>query len=110
MRLIYVAGKFRAPTVWEIQKNVHKAEELGHQVALAGFMPIIPHANSRFFHDILDEQFWIDGTLELMRRCDGVIMVDNWKDSEGARGEREEALRLALPNFNSIDMLKRYAW
>lgn len=106
MKLIYVAGKFRAKTEWEIQCNVHTAEILGHQIAMLGFMPIIPHANTRFFHDIKDDKFWLDGTLEILRRCDAVAMVHNWRDSEGATGERNEAINLKIPVFYSIDDIK----
>jgi hypothetical protein len=39
------------------------------------------------------------GTLELMRRCDAVILVHNWRDSAGSRAEVDEAKRLGIPVF-----------
>ena len=39
------------------------------------------------------------GTMELLRRCDAVLCVGNWRDSVGARAEVEEARRLGLPVF-----------
>ncbi len=33
MRVVYVIGKFRAPTAWEIAENVRAAEREGHEGA-----------------------------------------------------------------------------
>lgn len=45
-----------------------------------------------------DEQF-LAGTLELMRRCDAVILVPGWSTSEGTKAEIAEAMRIGLPMF-----------
>lgn len=37
-----------------------------------------------------------------MRRCDAVLMVAGWESSVGATNERDEALRLGMPVFNSL--------
>ncbi len=99
MKIVYVAGKFRGPTAWDIAENVRIAERVGLEVARAGAMPLIPHANTALFHGQGTEQFWIEGTLELLRRCDAVLCCHNWKDSVGARGEVELARNLGLPVF-----------
>jgi hypothetical protein len=97
MKVIYIAGPFRAPTAWGIEQNVRRAEEVGLIVARAGAMPLIPHTNTRFFHGECTEQFWVDGTLELLRRCDGAIFIPGWEESSGARGEYRLAGELSLP-------------
>ena len=84
MKVIYVAGAFTAPTPWDIEKNVRKAEEVGFMVAQVGAMPLIPHANTRFFHGQQTPQYWYDGTMELLKRCDAVIMVPGWEKSRGS--------------------------
>lgn len=99
MQIVYIAGPFRAVTAWEIENNVRRAEEVGFLVAQAGAMPLIPHANTRFFHGHQTEQFWLDGTLELLRRCDALMLLPTWAQSSGARGEKAEAERLGLPVF-----------
>ena len=97
MKVVYIAGPYRAPTAWGIAQNVRAAEEVGLECALLGAMPLIPHTISAHMHGELDEQFWIEGTLELLRRCDAVVLVPGWTGSEGTRGEIAEATRLALP-------------
>ncbi len=99
MKIIYVAGPFRGPNSWAVECNIRRAEHLGWKVALLGAMPLIPHTNTRFFNGTLTGDFWLEGTLELMRRCDGVIFTEDWKLSSGARAEYEEAQRINLPCF-----------
>ncbi len=105
MRIVYIAGPFTAPTAWEVEQNVRAAEEVGLFVAKAGAMPIIPHANTRFFTGLCTPEFWYAGTLELLRRSDGIMLLPNWRASVGATAEREEALQLgkAVWEFDRFD-------
>lgn len=90
--VVYIAGRFRGPTAWDIEQNVRRAEEFALTVARAGAMPLIPHANTRYFHGQCDDQFWIDGTAELLVRCDALALVpENWQGSAGTRGELQIA-------------------
>lgn len=106
--VIYVAGPFRGPTAWDIERNVRAAEELAFEVFKLGAMPLIPHANTRFFHGQGPDAFWLDGTLELLRRCDGMILTDNWETSTGARGERADALARGMPVFRFLSELAHW--
>jgi hypothetical protein len=99
MKVIYIAGPFRAPTAWRIAENIRSAEQVGYQVAECGCMPLIPHANTAHFHGEFDDQFWLDGTLELMRRCDAVMLIPRWDESSGACKEKAVAEDLGLPVF-----------
>ena len=100
--LVYIAGPFRATSPWLVEQNVRRAEEWALAVACAGGMPVTPHLLGRHFNDHPigrpdDEQFWLAGTLELMRRCDGVLMIPKWSESRGATAELDEAGRIGLP-------------
>jgi hypothetical protein len=103
MKVIYVAGKYRANHPYLIQENIDKAKELAKKVWAAGHAAICPHLNSINFEGLNTEQHFIDGTLELMRRCDAVLLVPGWKLSEGTLGEIEEAKRLKIPVFEELD-------
>jgi len=107
-KIVYIAGPFRGLTAWDVACNVHRAEELAFAVAKAGAMPLCPHANTRDFDGTLTDKFWIDGTLELLRRCDAVIVVPGWEESTGTRGEIEEAKRIGLSVF--YDQCELRAW
>src|SRR5947207_11192639 len=104
MRVIYVAGKLSGPNNFEIARNVAAAEDVGLRVAQFGAMPLSPHSNTGLkFFGTITEDFWYEGTLELLRRCDAVIMVPGYESSRGARAECEEAHRLNLPVFFVVE-------
>jgi len=74
-------------------------------VAELGAMPLCPHTNTRFFDGTLSGHFWLEGTLELMRRCDAVIFVPGWERSEGSCRERQVAEDSGIPCFDDLEGL-----
>lgn len=106
IKLVYVAGPYRARLPWEVETNIHKAWRLGVGVARLGAMPVIPHANTAHMDGLQSDDFWLEATLALMRRCDGVIVTSDWERSFGARGEVEEAIRLGIPVFYGLSTLE----
>jgi len=108
MKLIYVAGPFRHETHWGIDENVHRAKQVGIQVAQFGAMPVIPHSMTQSFHGEGTEQFWLDGTMALLRACQAVILVRGWQRSSGTKREIEEAAKLGIPVFEQLSEL--HAW
>lgn len=109
MKVIYVAGPYRGKTREEVAQNVAAARHVGKLCAIEGFFPVMPTVNTAHFdHDfphVQNDQFWIDGTLELMRRCDAVVLVDGWQRSTGAVGEVAEAEKLGIPVYGSVAAL-----
>lgn len=106
--LIYVAGPFRGPSQHHVLKNIREAEEWGLKVLRCGAMPVVPHALTGYYHGVGTDEFWLEATLELMRRCCAVLMMPKWRKSKGACGEREEAEQIGIPVFTTIKALK--AW
>ena len=106
MKLVYIAGPFRGPTAWDVAENVRNAERVGLEVAKAGHMPVVPHANTQHFHGQLDDAFWLEGTLELLRRCDAVVLVPGWEKSSGTRAEVREARRIGITVYSSVGELQ----
>lgn len=108
MKVVYVAGPFRGPNSWEIEENIRRAERLALQVWRAGAAALCPHTNTRFFNGAADDAVWLAGDLELLARCDAVILTPNWRESSGARAEHDFATGRGIPCFHSIDDLR--AW
>lgn len=108
MRVVYVAGKFTGANGWEVARNIRRAESWGFAVAEAGAMPFIPHANTASFHNTLTDAFWYQGTLEMLRRCDAIILVPGWEDSKGALAEVAEAKKLNMPIFTGVGPLRTW--
>lgn len=97
MMVVYIAGPFRAAHAWGIEQNVRRAECVAYQVFAGGHVALCPHTNTRHFDGSLPDQIFIDGTLELMRRCDVVIVLPDFQKSQGTLGEIAEARRLEMP-------------
>lgn len=108
MLVVYVAGPFRAPTAWGIAENVRRAERAGLEIARLGAMPLIPHANTAHFQGELPDQFFLDGTLELMLRSDALYLLFGWASSAGARKEREVAMKKGMPVFDTLASLNEW--
>jgi len=105
MKAIYIAGPYTADNAWLVEQNVRQAEAVAYQVAGLGVAVICPHSMSRFWNGTYDYQYWCSATMELLLRCDAVLFLDGWQDSEGSVGEYEEAQRHGMPCFMSLDLL-----
>lgn len=100
MKVIYIAGPYTAPCNWQIQENINRAMAAGKLVADMGAMPLIPHSNTPLvFCGLKDPKFWYDGTMELMRRSDAILLIEGWEDSTGSCNERTEAVNRNVPVF-----------
>lgn len=101
MIVVYVAGKFRGPTAWDVAQNVRAAEVAGMEVARLGAMPLIPHANTAHFDGTMTAEFWLAGTAELLRRSDALYVFhpEHARESEGTRAEVALAEELHIPAF-----------
>lgn len=98
-KLIYVAAPYRSNDPFERELNVKAAQYAGYKLAMMGFYPVMPTVNTQGFDAIGDDSFWLESTLELMRRCDAVYVVDGSHNSEGVRGEVTEAEKIGLPVY-----------
>jgi hypothetical protein len=87
MKIIYIAGPMRGKNHWEVAQNVRNAEYWGFEVAKAGHMPLIPHCIGAHFDGTLTGEFWLEGTAELLRRCDGAVFIPGWPRSSGSNSE-----------------------
>lgn len=108
MKVIYIAGPYRAANAWEVEQNIRKVEDLAFKVAEEGHSYICPHTNSRYFDGTITDKYWLEMTLELMRRCDAVLVAAGWQNSSGTMGEIAEAKCLELPVFYSIEGLLQW--
>lgn len=91
MRLVFIAGKFSGENAWQVACNVHAAEGAALRVAQLGGMPVVPHSLGRNMAGTLAEEFWRAGCLELLGRCDGILLLPSWSSSPGAGAEARHA-------------------
>jgi len=109
MKVIYIAGPYRAESNWQIELNVRKAEELSLEVWKRGAVPICPHTMTRFFQNELPDETWLKGFIELLRRCDAIFLLPGWERSQGTITEMVFAIDHNMKVLMDIDDLNLYA-
>src|ERR1044071_5255088 len=102
MKVIYIAGPYRAASEWQGVQNIRRAEALALRVWELGHACICPHKNTALFGGSAPDELWLKGDLEIMRRCNAVLCTDNWETSAGARDEVKLARSLNIPVFESL--------
>ncbi len=103
MKVAYVIGPYRGQTHNEVAENIAAARDVAAHLWSLGYAALCPHLNSAFMSGVAPEQTFLDGTLEMLRRCDLVVMVRGWTDSMGSVYEFEEAGSLGIPVYTDID-------
>ena len=103
MMVVYVAGAYRAK--WKIRQilNILKARKQSIKLWRAGIAAICPHTNTAFVDSI--DNYILPGDIEIMKRCDAVLILDNWRSSVGTQAEMKAAISKDIPIYFNIDNL-----
>jgi hypothetical protein len=96
MKVAYIAGPYRAATTAGIQWNILRARNYAEKYWKLGCMAYCPHLNSQNMDGLVPDEVFLRGGLEMLRRCDAIVMVPGWENSTGAKAELAEAVRLGL--------------
>lgn len=114
--ILYVAGPYRGDRA----ANIAQARNIAQELWAAGFAVICPHANTALFDDDrpdIPDKAYLQGDLEFIVGCDGLVMTPDWEKSSGARNEHEYAEKLGIPiwvypnfpdqrNFTKVQLLE----
>lgn len=105
--VVYLAGPYRASSIFGVALNIYRAWRVAKRLWRAGFVVICPHSNTAFMGEELFSQIncqvFLDGDLELVRRSDAVFALPGWRWSSGTCGEVKEARRHNKPVFYDIE-------
>jgi len=99
MKVVYIAGSYRSETISGVFNNILKAREVALKYWKKGFAVICPHMNTALFDGEMPDDTWLDGDIEILKRCDAIVMMKGWEKSAGATIELEEAMKLNLNVF-----------
>ena len=94
--IVYVAGPYRSDTESGLIDNIRHAEKYARKYWQLGYTVICPHLNTAHFGGLCDDEAFLEGTMEMLRRCDVVVMIPGWGVSRGSIAERDTAVRLGL--------------
>jgi len=109
--LIYISGAYMGKDNGQsIDRNIRLAREAAIELWEKGYTVICPHLNTQNFEKdcscIYDD--YVIGDCEIVKRCNGVFMLDNWEESNGASIEKQTAKENIIPVFFTIKELENY--
>ena len=97
MKLLYIAGKYcDARGEWYQHLNIELSKRVARFFWMKGYAVICPHSNTAFMGDSCPDNWdrWLNGDLEILGRCDMIVMLPNYLDSPGALKELEHAIEM----------------
>ena len=94
MKIIYIAGAYRNSTEWGLVENIRHAEREAIKLWQENWVVICPHKNTAHFGGLCPDNTWLEGDLEILRRCDAVYMLRGFRSSLGAMAEHKLAIEL----------------
>lgn len=99
--ILYISGPFSAPDNAGIRQNIAVASDAALEMWRAGWTVFCPHKNTAGFQNARDlsHERWMIGDLEILRKCDAILMLPGWSQSRGAIMEHRFAGELGLPTF-----------
>ena len=95
--IAYVAGPYRAldPDITLI--HIANARMVATALWNIGYTVVCPHLNcGGLEHDVDTESVLLPGLLQIMRRCDLVVLAPHWEHSPGTLCEAWEAMKHAM--------------
>lgn len=93
MKLIYIAAPYRANTINGIYENIYSARLLAIKYWKKGYAVICPHMNSSLMDGVTTDDVFLSGGIEILKRCDTIVMHKNWKWSIGCYDEHSVAIK-----------------
>lgn len=101
--IIYISGKYTDDTQEKIDANIALARKHAIRLWEAGYTVICPHLNTANFEKDCSIKWedYIRGDLQIVSRCDAVVMLCNMNNSQGALMERTVAIEKGIPVFHS---------
>ncbi len=97
MKIVYIAGPYRAKTKLGIIRNILKARKVAKWCWEAGYAVICPHSNSALFDGCATDEVFLEGGLKLLECADIMVVLPGWEKSQGTLAELEYAKEHSIP-------------
>lgn len=111
MKRVYVAGSYNGPNVIAVLNNMRIGFRACVDVLKAGFAPFCPWGDYHFQLALSETERQLDITdyyrysIAWLRASDAVYVCNYSEDSKGTKAEIEEAERLEIPVYYTLQDL-----
>ena len=98
MKLAYVAGPYRGKSKnklinkLQVIRNIMAARKVAKALWREGYAVICPHSNTALFDGVVNDQAFLDGDIEMLKRCELIVMIPGWRSSSGSVDEFKFAM------------------
>lgn len=101
--IVYISGKY---SKGDISENIANARRVAIELWEKGYTVICPHLNTQHFEVDCNIPYesYIYGDMEILARCDAILMLPQWEESDGATQEKERAVLLGMPVYIYPDL------
>ncbi len=105
MKVVYIAGAYRGDgkpdTIYE---NIQIVRKYAKKYWRLGYAVFCPHMNSAFMDGACSDETFLEGSIEILKRCDVIVMLPNWEQSAGSVDEfnlaNDVGLQIIHENYN----------
>lgn len=84
MKIAYISGPYRSDSINGVHDNIMAARNVALKYWKRNFAVICPHMNTAFLDGACKDSTWLDGDLEILKRCDVIVMMNGYEKSDGA--------------------------
>lgn len=106
--LVYVAGpyrgksRFRLIRFFQVLRNIWRARRVAQELWRHGFTAVCPHLNTFLMDRLGPPEMFIERDLEILAKCDAVVVLPRYHESTGTLGEIRFAQEHRIPVFYSV--------
>ena len=91
--VVCISGKYDGKTQEIIKQNIEVARMVAVELWKMGYAVVCPHLNTGGMdNEGVPYKMLVKGYIEILTRCDAIILLPGWKDSKGAVAERQAAI------------------
>ena len=103
MKTMYISGKIRDKR-GDYMTSLHTelARQFGACIWRKGWFAFVPHTSTEWMEGVVHYNMFLRGDLIIISRSDGVFMLPNWIDSDGAKLERRFAQMIGVPIYYDL--------
>jgi len=101
-KLIYIAGPYTSSDSKQKRANIDAAINAAVWCARSGIYYFCPHMNSAYFDDLAPDvpaAFFYNMDIVILAKCDVMLLLPGWEQSEGATNEYHYFARANKPIF-----------